>query len=579
MHKFLFTSAVILSATGALAEPAFRDVTETSGIDFRHYGPVVDPRLHNLGPWFTALGAGGAMGDVNNDNLPDIYLTNSLTGHDNVLWINQGDMTFREAAEEWGVAKLNNDDAFSMMSLIVDFDNDGFNDLLVARFGDSLLYRNHEGKRFELVEDTFDNTTGHRNPVAANAFDYDRDGDLDIYFGAYFPDVDLTNLTGDTQIMHESWEGARNGGTNVLLENVDGLHFRDVTEKSGLGDTGWTLAIGVGDLDLDGWPDIYNANDFGTDKMFRNRGDGTFEDVSIKSIGIDTKKGMNAEFGDYDNDGLLDIYVTNITEPYLNECNMLWRNNGDFTFSDVSTVLGVCDTLWGWGAKFIDYDADGYQDIYVMNGFISGGSKDYIDILMPIMLDSDIDLGDTMNWPPLGEMSFSGYERNVLFHNVMGFEFEDVSAQEGVDIERDGRGLLVGDLDLDGDQDMVVLNANQKAVVLENVKEDIGNWINVTFEGQASNRTGIGVRVTAFTELGLHHRQINAGNGFESQSMTEAHIGLGDVQEIAELEVIWPNGETQQFQNVAVNTRYHLVEGGELQPQPTAVHQVNMQSN
>ena len=353
-----------------------------------------------------------------------------------------------------------------MMSLIVDFDNDGFNDLLVVRFGESLLFRNVGGRGFERIGDPFEGIEGHRNPVAAVAFDYDLDGDLDLYLGAYFPDVDLTNLTADTNILHESWEAARDGGTNVLLENAGDFTFVDRTWEAGLGDTGWTLAIGTGDLDKDGWIDLYVANDFGTDKLYRNLGDGTFEDVSRTSIGVDTKKGMNAEMGDYDNDGFLDIYVTNITEPYLNECNMLWKNNGDFTFSDVSSILGVCDTKWGWGAKFIDYDADGFQDLYVLNGFISGGERDYIEILMPIMLDSDVDLGNTMNWPALGEMSFSGYERNVLFRNNEGFDFEDVGAANNVDIEHDGRGLMVGDLDRDGDEDMVVLNANQKAVAL-----------------------------------------------------------------------------------------------------------------
>ena len=548
------------------AAPAFRDVTAASGLDFRHFGPKVDPRLHNLGPWFTALGAGGAMGDVNNDGLLDLYLTNSLAGHRNALWINRGGLRFEDEGDAWGVSRLNDQDAFSMMSLIVDFDNDGFNDLLVVRFGESLLFRNVDGRGFERIGDPFEGIEGHRNPVAAVAFDYDLDGDLDLYLGAYFPDVNLTNLTADTNILHESWEAARDGGTNVLLENTGDFRFVDRTAESGLGDTGWTLAIGTGDLDKDGWIDLYVANDFGTDKIYRNLGDGTFEDMSRTSIGVDTKKGMNAEMGDYDNDGFLDIYVTNITEPYLNECNMLWKNNGDFTFSDVSSILGVCDTKWGWGAKFIDYDADGFQDLYVLNGFISGGERDYIEILMPIMLDSDVDLGDTMNWPALGEMSFSGYERNVLFRNSEGFDFEDVSAANGVDLERDGRGLMVGDLDRDGDEDMVVLNANQNAVLFENVAERNGNWIMLELEGVRSNRLGIGTKVTAYTESGLHHRETNAGNGFESQSTPIAHIGLGDADRVAELEVIWTTGEIQYFQDVAVNRRYRLREGGELLP-------------
>lgn len=544
---------------------AFRDVTQAAGFKFRHYGPVVDEKLRNLGPWFTALGAGGSVGDVNNDGLLDLYLTNSLKNIPNALFMNQGGMKFKEVAAQYGVADLNQSPNFSMMSLFADFDQDGWEDLLVVRFGKSVILRNIHGERFEVMKDALKNAPTPRNPVAAVAFDYDKDGDLDLYLGSYFPDVDLTNVKGNTNLLHESWEAARNGGTNILLENVGNFNFVDKTKVTGLGDTGWTLAIGTGDMDKDGWIDLYIANDFGADKVYHNNGDGTFSDVSATAIGVDTKKGMNAELGDFDNDGYLDVFVSNITEPYLHECNMLWRNNGDGSFSDVSTVLGTCDTGWGWGAKFIDYDNDGYQDIYVLNGFISGGKKDYIDILMPIMLDSEVNLSNTMNWPPLKEMSFSGYERNVLFHNQSGFAFEDVSKANGVDIERDGRGLIVADLDNDMDVDMVVLNANQEAYMFENVYPHPGAQIAIELEGVKSNRDGFGTRVTAFTPNGLFYRETNAGNGFQSQSTPLVHIGFGEAKKIDEMEVLWLSGKRQVFNDVAVNKRYFLKEGGPLQ--------------
>ncbi|MCB2262222.1 MAG: FG-GAP-like repeat-containing protein [Candidatus Thiosymbion ectosymbiont of Robbea hypermnestra] len=540
---------------------AFRDVTAAAGLKFRHFGPVVDEKLRNLGPWFTALGAGGSVGDVNKDGLLDLYLTNSLKDVPNALFLNQGRMKFENLADRYGVADVNRSPNFSMMSLFADFDGDGWDDLLIVRFGESLMMRNIAGERFEVVPGALEASPKPRNPVAAVAFDYDRDGDLDLYLGSYFPDVDLTDVAGNTNLLHESWEAARNGGTNFLLENQGDFRFVDRTQAAGLTETGWTLAIGTGDLDKDGWIDLYIANDFGTDKVYRNKGDGTFEDISRDAIGIDTKKGMNAELGDFDNDGFLDIYVTNITEPYLHECNMLWRNNGDGSFADISSALGTCDTRWGWGAKFIDYDADGFQDLYVLNGFISGGSKDYIDILMPIMLDSDVNLSDTMNWPPLGDMSFSGYERNVLFRNIGGFSFEDVSAANGVDIERDGRGLIVADLDNDSDQDMVVLNANQPAVLLENVHPNPGARITIELEGAKSNRNAYGTRVTAFTPDGLFYRETNAGNGFQSQSTPLVHIGLGAAEKVDELEVLWPSGRRQLFQDVATGRRYFLREG------------------
>jgi hypothetical protein len=551
----------------ALGGPAaFRDVTQAAGFDFRHYGPKVDEKLRNLGPWFTALGAGGSVGDVNNDGLLDIYLTNSLKNVPNALFLNKGGMKFEEAAARYGVADLNQFPNFSMMSLFADLDQDGWDDLVVVRFGKSLILRNIKGERFEPMEAALEGAPAPRNPVAVVALDYDKDGDLDLYFGAYFPDVDLTNVGQRTNLLHDSWEAARNGGTNFLLENQGNFHFVDRTQAAGLDETGWTLAIGTGDIDKDGWIDLYVANDFGADKVYHNNGNGAFSDVSLKAIGVDTKKGMNAELGDFDNDGFLDVYVTNITEPYLHECNMLWRNNGDGSFSDVSTALGTCDTRWGWGAKFIDYDNDGYQDIYVQNGFISGGKKDYIDILMPIMLDSEVNLSDTMNWPALGEMSFSGYEKKVLFHNVGGSSFEEVSRQEGVDNDRDGRGLIVADLDNDGDLDMVAMNANQNAVMYENVYAKPGAQIAIELEGRQSNRNGFGTQITAYTPEGLFYRETNAGNGFQSQSTPLVHIGLGKGQQVDDLEVRWLSGKRQRFEKVAVNQRYFLREGEPLRP-------------
>lgn len=550
----------------AAAEPVFKDVTAKSGLVFRHNGPVVDEKLRNLGPWFTALGAGGAAADINNDGLVDVYLTNSLRGKPNALYLNKGNMQFEEVAVAWGVADLNDEKNFSMMALFVDLDNDGFKDLVVVRSGRSLIFRNVEGKRFELVPDALANAPTPRNPVAVVGIDYDHSGYPSLYFGSYFPDVDLTRVASGKGLLHDSWEAARNGGTNFLMKNMGGFRFEDRTKEARLSDTGWTLAMGTGDFDKDGWTDLYVANDFGTDKVYRNNGDGTFTDVSTRAIGVDTKKSMNAEVGDFDNDGWLDVYVTNITEPYLHECNMLWHNNGDGTFTDLATDMGVCDTQWGWGAKFIDFDNDGWLDLMVMNGFISAGKKDYIDILMPIMLDSDVDLSNTMNWPALGDMSFSGYEKKKLFRNQGGLLFEDVSARARVDVDTDGRGLIVADLDNDGRTDMIFLNANQPAIVFHNQTQG-GNWVQIDLEGGKTNRDALGTRVVATMSDGqMFYREVNAGNGFESQSPPTLQFGLGVRKAIDELEVVWLGGATQRFQNVAASRRYRLREGGELIP-------------
>jgi hypothetical protein len=573
MRRISFAVLAIVVSCGAAcaqppvrtaADPVFKDVTDPSGLHFRHYGPAVNEKLRNLGPWFTALGAGGATGDINNDGLLDVYLTNSLFGKPNSLFINKGGMKFEEHAADYGVADLNDDDNYSMTALLVDLDNDGYKDLVVVRFGRSLIFRNIRGERFELVADALANAPSPRNPVSVLAFDYDRSGLLSLYFGCYFPDIDLRTVKSGKGLLHDSWESARNGGTNFLMKNMGNFRFEDRTKEAGVGDTGWTLAVASGDIDKDGWPDLYVANDFGADTVYHNNGNGTFTNISAKSIGIDTKKGMNAEFGDFDNDGFPDIFVTNITEAYLHECNMLWHNNGDLTFTDMASDLGVCDTGWGWGGKFLDYDNDGYLDLMVMNGFISAGKKDYIDILMPIMLDGDVDLSNTMNWPALGDMSFSGYERKKLFHNINGLSFEDVSHKAGVDVQTDGRGLIVGDFDNDGREDMLFLNANQNAILFQNLTKG-GNWIQIDLQGTKSNRDGIGTRVTAYTADGkLFYRETNAGNGFETQSSPLVHIGLGNHKSIDDLEIVWTSGTVQHFHDVPVNRRFHLTENADL---------------
>ena len=551
--------AQALKPEKAPVQPLFKDVTKTAGVGHRHHGPSVDDRLKNLGPWFTALGAGGSVGDYNNDGFEDIYVTDSLRGMPNVLYRNNGDMTFTEVGKEAGVANLNDDKHFSAMSLFFDCDGDGFKDLFVARFGRSALFKNNKDGTFKDISDLSELPL-ERNTVAVVALDYNRDGKLDLYLGNYFPDVDLTAVK-TTKLLHDSWESARNGGTNSLLKNEGNCRFKDVTKNSGLADTGWTLAIGTGDLDKNGWVDMYLANDFGPDKMYRNNGDGTFTDVSIKAFGVDTKKGMNAELGDYDNDGWLDIYVTNITEPYLNECNMLWRNNGDFTFTDVAMATQTCDTDWGWAGKFIDIENDGWLDLYVMNGFISSGEGEYIDILMPIILDSDVDLSDTMSWPPLGEMSFSGHERNRLFKNNGNHSFDEVAKLHGVDNIRDGRGLIIADFDNDGSQDMFLLNSNEDAVLYHNQNKTPNRYLDIRLEGVQSNRDGIGTRVTAYTQKGVHYRETNAGNGYEGQSTGRVHIGLGEADVVEKIVINWPLGQTQIFEKVKANQHYVLTEG------------------
>ena len=350
----------------------FEEVALKAGAGFSHARAQFDPKAKPLMPWLTAGGAGVAVGDFDRDGLDDIYVVTSLKDAPNALFRNKGNFQFEDVAAKLGLADVNKAaTGTSAHAVWFDYDGDGWLDLLLLRFGQLSLYHSIEGRAFE---DRAKESGLARllNSMSAAAFDYDRDGDLDLYIGGYFPEKDFNHLP-DTKVLFDSWEASRNGGPNYLFRNNGNGTFTDVTAAAGVEDVGWTMAIGHGDLDNDGWQDIYVANDFGPDTVFRNLGNGKFANVTKLAIGVDTKKGMNAEIADYNNDGFLDVYVTNMTEPYLHECNMLWENHGEFKFSDVATEVGSCDTGWGWGAKFFDADNDGLQDLYVANGFITSG--------------------------------------------------------------------------------------------------------------------------------------------------------------------------------------------------------------
>lgn len=537
-----------------MAEPYFQDISDRAAAQVKHLPPVFHKKLDHIMEMVAAGAAGGAIGDFNKDGYQDVFVNNPRLGSQNALLKNNGDLTFTDVAVQAGVADLNNDGQTSTMGLFLDYDGDTWLDLLVVRFGRSLLFRNRR-------DGTFENVSGKAgidrkvNALAAIAFDYDKDGDLDIYLGSYFRDLDMFDLkTSENEILHDSWEVSRNGGSNVFYVNNGDGTFTDKTRELGVEDTGWTMAIAHSDLDNDGWQDIYVANDYGRDVIFRNNGKGGFENVSEEAIGIDTKKGMNAETGDYDNDGDMDIYVTNVTEEFLMECNMLWQNDGKGRFVDVSQELNVCDTGWGWGGKFFDYNNDGWLDLYVANGFFTGPkNQSYLDVLLPAIWESGENPSDPSAWPPLNGMGMASSEANVLFTNHKGkFQRETGS---GLEVKKDSRAILIADFDNDGWLDMFVTNNDDYTQLYRNKALDApaNHWLEVELEGRAPNTSAIGARVYAKAGGTMLMREVNIGNGFGGPSMLRQHFGLGKHEKVDELTVIWPSGEKRVYKSVDVN--------------------------
>jgi hypothetical protein len=319
-------------------------------------------------------------------------------------------------------------------------------------------------------------------------------------------------------------------GKNHLYRNNGDFTFTDVAAKAGVAggnDAADATADALWlDYDNDGRPDLFVAR-FGHSRLFHNQGGGRFEDVTrragldryanaITAVAfdydrdgdLDTKKGMNADWGDYDNDGWLDLYVTNITTDYMREGNFLWRNNGvddkgKLSFSDVARETGTHDTGWGWGAKFFDYDDDGWLDLYVVNGWVSAGPESYVpDIFAMITRTPAVDFADARNWPPMGGKSLSGYEKKRLFHNEAG-----------------------------------------------------------TFREEAARHSG-SPRAAAPSSI-----FVDGGNGFAGQSSRRVHFGLADAAAIDRLEVRWPSGARQTFTHFPADRLYRLVEA-EPDPQP-----------
>ena len=429
-----------------------------------------------------------------------------------------------------------------------DYDNDGRPDLFISRFGHSLLYHNLGNGRFADVTRAA-GLDAYTNAITSVAFDYDRDGDVDLFVGAYFAPVNLFNP--DTpRFFPESFETANNGGGVLLYKNNGNGTFTNSTMAAGLGTSGWTLDLGHADADNDGFDDLYVACDFGTDRFFANKGNGTFEDVTERAIGVDSKKGMNVDWADFDGDGLLDIYVTNITDDYMREGNFLWKNNGKFSFTDVSRETGTYDTGWGWGAKFFDYDNDSWLDLYVTNGWVSAGTQSYVPDIFEMVIKPGIDFADARNWPPMGTKSLSGYQKKRLFHNERGQVFSDQAPKYGVDSTRDGRGIATADFDNDGRVDLFVANANGLPFLYHNVMPNTGHWAEFALTGTKSNRRAVGAQVRATIGTRTLLRFIDGGNGFASQGTTRVHVGLGSASSIDTLEIRWPSGRVQTLKNV-----------------------------
>jgi hypothetical protein len=493
------------------------------------------------------MGGGVALLDVNNDGRLDIFFTNGARLSDpmpanarpdksdrkywNRFYRQNADGTFTDATEQAGLTGAEQN-RYDMGIATGDYDNDGFVDIYVTSYGGNTLYRNGGDGTFADVTAKAGVGAGGWS-TSAGFLDYDNDGKLDLFVGRY---VDWT--FGNNRHCGEKKPGGRaychpdnfQGMTNILYRNNGDGTFSDVSKAAGVANPeGKTLGVAFADFDADGWTDIYVANDSVQCFLYRNNHDGTFTDVSLPAgAGFNedgkTFAGMGTDFSDYDNDSWPDIIVTDLSH----ERYVLFRNNGDGTFTDETTRSGVGRatlTYSGWSTRFVDYDNDGWKDVFVAQGHV----MDTIEATSPNLkyLQPPLLLRNTAG-------RYAKVDAGPVFHSAWA-----------------GRGAAFGDIDNDGDVDVVVANVNQKAYILRNDGGNRNGWIGIETTGVRSNRDGIGSRIQATSTTGtVQHYMVSTAVGYQSASDKRLIVGLGSERTARRVEIRWPSGVVQAFENV-----------------------------
>jgi hypothetical protein len=545
-----------------------KEVAQSSGVNFKHQAPTLDRQLDHIMPQVASMGAAVSIADFDRDGWSDIYVTNSGEGSRNALYRNMSDGSFKDVAGEVGVADLNEaGTGVSMGATWGDFDNDGFEDLFVYKWGRPELFHNDAGKNFTRVTDK----AGMPSWINANTaiwFDYDRDGLLDLFIGGYYPEyVNLWHLK-TTRMMPESFEYAKNGGRKYLLRNIGNGSFQDVTQEAGIDTRRWALAAIAADLRGSGYPDLFIANDYGVSELYFNDGK-QFREVGKQSgVGFAPKSGMNAAVGDVFNQGKYSIYVSNISEDgILIQGNNLWvpreGTSGDtLRYDNLAREMEIELAGWSWGAQFGDLNNDGTVDLYLVNGYISADQKkSYWYDFTKIAGGNSTIISDAAHWPAMDGRSLSGYQQKRVWLNDGSGKFVNVAQAVGATDTYDGRSVALADLWNRGVLDVVVANQKGPVLIYKNTAAPENRWIAFELEGKASNRSAIGAEVHLFWNGQRQVQQVSGGSGFCAQNQRRLHFGLGKNPRVEKAVVRWPSGKTQTIEDLSVGQVVKLKEG------------------
>ncbi len=528
----------------------FVDVSEKAGLTFTNVFGGLTTKKYII----ETTGTGVAIFDYDNDGWPDIFFVNGTTlegfpngkGPTNHLYRNNHDGTFTDVTAQAGLTAT----GWGQGVCVGDYDNDGWEDLYVTAYGKNRLYHNQHGVFTEVAEKAGVAGSGKAWGSGCAFVDYDRDGLLDLIVANYV-DFDLATTPAPGERTSCIWKGTPvmcgprglPGAKNILYHNRGNGAFEDVTTKARIDQTNGHYALSVSTLDYDddGWPDIYVACDSTPSILYHNNRDGTFTDVAVTAgaaFNEDGREqaGMGTTIADYDGDGRLDIFKTNFSD----DTSTLYRNNGDGTFTDATFTagLGLHTKYLGWGTMFFDFDNDGWPDLILANGHVYPEVDKY-------------------------HLGSSYEEPRILYHNNGNGTFTDISdsAGAGITTASSSRGLAVGDLWNDGRISVVVSNMNAHPSLLVNQMRYPNHWIAFKTVGTASNRDGIGARITVKVGKRTLVDEVRSGSSYISNNDMRVHFGLGAATKIDSVTVRWPSGRLENFENLSVDTIHILEEG------------------
>ncbi|MBZ9631718.1 FG-GAP-like repeat-containing protein [Salegentibacter sp. LM13S] len=553
----------------------FRNISSgDSAIDFSNNLTETDS-LNYFNYSYIYMGGGVSAGDINNDGLIDLYFTGNQVP--NKLYLNKGNLEFEDITEAAGVA---GDHRWYTGVTMADVNGDGYLDIYLSVGGkyepknNQLFINNGDGTFEEKAKEYGLDDPG--NSVQATFFDYDKDGDLDVYIANYPP----TRFDSPNFIYDYKMKNVSDLESDHLLRN-DGVKFTDVTDEAGVRSFGLSLSATVGDLNNDGWPDIYISNDFSSpDFLYMNNGDGSFREVVKETTSHTSFFGMGVDIADYNNDGNLDIYQVDMSAKdnrrkkanmasmnpdlfwstvdagfhYQYMQNTLQTNTGIFKdenpfFADLARITGSASTDWSWGPLFADFNNDGHKDLFVTNGTRREiNNNDYFNSLKETRMEEENQLEKSLNIP-------SEKIDNFMFQNNGDLSFEIANEKWGIEYEGWSNGVVYADLDNDGDLEIVTNNIDDHAFLFENTSSENNNFVQISFEGNDKNRFGLGARAYVMTNDTEQMQELTLSRGFQSSVAPQLHFGLAKTEVIDEIKIVWPDGKVESLKDVEANQR------------------------